>query len=143
MIKIGCAADHAGFECKEFIKEYLKTLGYHVQDFGTHSLDSMDYPDVIHPLAKLLDKSEIDIGFIFCGSGNGVNITANKYKNVRSALCWVPEVAALAKQHNNANCVAIPARFVSKETAKEIVEAFMNTEFEGGRHLTRVNKIAC
>lgn len=143
MIKIGCAADHAGFECKEFIKEHLTSLGYQVQDFGTHSLDSMDYPDVIHPLAKLIDKSEIDIGFIFCGSGNGVNITANKYKNVRSALCWVPEVAALAKQHNNANCVAIPARFVSQETAKEIVNAFMNTEFEGGRHLTRVNKIAC
>lgn len=143
MIKIGCAADHAGFECKEFIKEHLISLGYQVQDFGTHSLDSMDYPDVIHPLAKLLDNSEIDIGFIFCGSGNGVNITANKYKNVRSALCWVPEVAALAKQHNNANCVAIPARFVSQQTAKEIVEAFLNTEFEGGRHLTRVNKIAC
>jgi len=142
-IKIGCAADHAGYECKEYIKRFLSDQGYEIQDFGTHSLDSMDYPDVIHPLAKLIDKGEIDLGFIFCGSGNGVNITANKYNKVRSALCWTPEVASLAKQHNNANCVAIPARFVSQETAAEIVTAFMNAEFEGGRHQNRVDKIAC
>jgi ribose 5-phosphate isomerase B len=142
-LKIGCAADHAGYEYKEFIRDYLVSMGYDVQDFGTHSLDSMDYPDVIHPLAKKLDIAELDLGFIFCGSGNGVNITANKYKNVRSALCWLPEIASLAKQHNNANCLAIPARFVSRETAKEIVEAFLKAEFEGGRHQVRVNKIAC
>lgn len=142
-IKIGCAADHAGFECKEFIKKLLLEKGIDVTDFGTHSLESMDYPDVIHPLAKLIDKGEIQLGFIFCGSGNGVNITANKYNKVRSALCWNPEVAKLAKQHNNANCVAIPARFVSQETAAEIVLAFMDAEFEGGRHQTRVDKIAC
>lgn len=142
-IKIGCAADHAGFECKEFIRRFLLEMGYDVTDFGTHSLDSMDYPDVIHPLASLIDKGEIQLGFIFCGSGNGVNITANKYNKVRSALCWTPEVASLAKQHNNANCVAIPARFVSQETARDIVEAFMNAEFEGGRHQIRVDKIAC
>jgi ribose 5-phosphate isomerase B len=143
MLKIGCAADHAGFEYKELVKVYLKSLGYEVQDFGTHSLESMDYPDVIHPLAKLLNTGELDIGFIFCGSGNGVNMTANKYANVRSALCWTPEVALLAKQHNNANCVAIPARFIDKDMAKEIVDAFMGADFEGGRHLGRVNKIAC
>jgi ribose 5-phosphate isomerase B len=143
MLKIGCAADHAGFEYKEFIVGYLNAKGYEVQDFGTHSLESMDYPDVIHPLAKLLDKGELDIGFIFCGSGNGVNITANKYNHVRSALCWNREVAVLAKQHNNANCLAIPARFIDKELTREIIDAFLNTDFEGGRHLTRVNKIAC
>lgn len=143
MIRIGCASDHAGYECKEFIKSYLISKSYQIQDFGTGSLDSVDYPDYIHPLAKLLDKGELDIGFIFCGSGNGVNITANKYAGVRSALCWLPEVAKLAKQHNNANCVAIPARFVSFEEAKTIVDAFMQAEFEGGRHENRVNKIAC
>ncbi len=142
-MKIGCAADHAGFDCKEFIKSYLISLGYEVEDFGTHSPDSVDYPDFIHPLAKGINEGVIDQGFIFCGSGNGVNITANKYNKVRSALCWLPIVASLAKQHNNANCVAIPARFVSLEEAKEIVDAFLKAEFEGGRHLTRVNKIAC
>ena len=143
MIKIGCASDHAGFECKEFIKEYLLSLSYQVRDFGTYSLESVDYPDFVHPLAGLLDKGEIDIGFIFCGSGNGVNMTANKYRNVRSALCWLPEIASLAKQHNKANCIAIPARFVTNIEAEEIVKAFMNAEFEGGRHLKRVEKIAC
>lgn len=142
-IKIGVAADHAGYEYKEFIKKILLNDGYEVEDFGTHSLDSMDYPDVIHPLAKRMDKGDIELGFIFCGSGNGVNITANKYNKVRSALCWIPEVAKLAKQHNNANCVAIPARFVSQETAAEIVKAFLSAEFEGGRHQNRVDKIAC
>jgi len=141
--KIGCAADHAGYECKEYIKKLLLDLGYDVQDFGTYSLDSMDYPDVIHPLAKLIDKGDIQLGFIFCGSGNGVNITANKYSKVRSALCWIPEVAKLARQYNNANCVAIPARFVSQETASEIVNTFMDAEFEGGRHQNRVDKITC
>lgn len=143
MIRIGCASDHAGFECKEFIKLYLISKSYDVQDFGTNSLDSVDYPDFVHPLAKLLDKGELDIGFIVCGSGNGVNITANKYPHVRSALCWLPELAVLAKQHNNANCIAIPGRFVSLEEAKNIAEAFMNAEFEGGRHLNRVKKIGC
>lgn len=143
MIKIGCAADHAGFECKELIKLYLISKGYEVEDFGTHSLDSVDYPDFIHPIAKKLDSGSLDIGFIFCGSGNGVNITANKYKNVRSALCWLPEVAGLAKEHNNANCIALPARFVNADEAKKIVDAFMQATFEGGRHKTRVDKIAC
>ena len=143
MIRIGCASDHAGFECKELIKSYLISKSYTVRDFGTNSLDSVDYPDYIHPLAKLLDKGELDIGIIICGSGNGVNITANKYQHVRSALCWLPEVAKLAKQHNDANCIAIPARFISGKGAINIVDAFIQAEFEGGRHLNRVNKIAC
>ena len=142
-MRVGCAADHAGFECKEYIKEHLLSLGFDVEDFGTHSLESVDYPDFIHPLADKLDQGELDLGFIFCGSGNGVNITANKHQHVRSALCWMPEIAALARQHNNANCIAIPARFVSHEMAKEIVETFLKAEFEGGRHQKRVDKIAC
>jgi ribose 5-phosphate isomerase B len=143
MIKIGCAADHAGFEYKEFLKAHLTALGYSVQDFGTHSLESVDYPDFVHPLAIQLEAGQIDLGIIICGSGNGVNITANKHQKVRSALCWIPEIATLAKQHNNANCIAIPARFVSQETAKNIVDAFLKASFEGGRHQTRVDKIAC
>jgi ribose 5-phosphate isomerase B len=143
MIKIGCAADHAGFEYKEFLKAHLTGLGYSVQDFGTHSLESVDYPDFVHPLAIQLELGQIDLGIVICGSGNGVNITANKHQKVRSALCWLPEIATLAKQHNNANCIAIPARFVSQETAKNIVDAFLIANFEGGRHQTRVDKIAC
>lgn len=143
MMKIGCAADHAGFEYKEIVKKHLEGLGYSVEDFGTHSLDSVDYPDFVHPLAKKLGSGEIDLGIIICGSGNGVNITANKHQKVRSALCWLPEIAALAKQHNNANCIAIPARFVSQETAVQIADAFLNASFEGGRHQGRVDKITC
>ncbi len=143
MIKIGCAADHAGFEYKEIIKTHLISLGYQVEDFGTHSLDSVDYPDYIHPVAKKIESKEIDMGIIICGSGNGVNITANKHQGVRSALCWMPEIAALAKQHNDANCIALPARFVSQETAIEIVDAYLKATFEGGRHQKRVDKIAC
>src|SRR5687768_9547540 len=142
-MKIGCAADHAGFECKEHIKNHLKELGYSVEDYGTHSLDSVDYPDMIHPLAKDLNNDQLSLAFIFCGSGNGVNITANKYPKVRSALCWVPEVAALAKQHNNANCIALPARFITLSEAIKIVDAYLNATFEGGRHQSRVDKIAC
>lgn len=143
MIKIGCAADHAGFEYKEVVKSHLNALGYNIEDFGTHSLDSVDYPDFIHPLAKKLESKDLEFGIIICGSGNGVNITANKHQKVRSALCWMPEIAVLAKQHNNANCIAIPARFVSQETAIQIVDAFLGATFEGGRHQKRVDKIAC
>lgn len=143
MMRIGLAGDHAGFECKEFIKSFLSSQSFVLNDFGTHSLESVDYPDFIHPLAKAIENKEIDLGIIFCGSGNGVNITANKYASVRSALCWNTEVAALARQHNDANCLAIPARFVALEEAKRIVEAFLNASFEGGRHQKRVDKIAC
>lgn len=140
--KIALAADHAGFETKEIIKQFLAEQGYtNVQDFGTHSLDSVDYPDFVHPLAESVATHSTDFGIVVCGSGNGVNITANKHKGIRSALCWEREVAELARGHNNANVCAIPARFVSAELAKEIVYAFITSAFEGGRHERRVEKI--
>jgi ribose 5-phosphate isomerase B len=138
---IGIASDHAGFELKEIIKKYLDEKDYQILDFGTNSLESMDYPDVIHPLCKSIEHKKIDIGIIICGSGNGVNITANKYPYIRSALCWLPEIAALSKQHNNANIIALPARFLSNESAINIVHSYLSSEFEGGRHQRRVEKI--
>ncbi|HNV52958.1 MAG TPA: RpiB/LacA/LacB family sugar-phosphate isomerase, partial [Tenuifilaceae bacterium] len=116
-------------------------LGHQVWDFGTHSEESVDYPDFAHPLAFAVEKGEYDLGFIFCGSGNGVSITANKHQGVRSALCWTAEIASLARQHNDANVCAIPARFVSVSDAKHIVKAFLDSKFEGGRHQRRVEKI--
>jgi len=136
------AADHAGFETKEFLKKNLEMQGYTFKDFGTYSADTMDYPDVIHPLAKEIDAGNYPFGIILCGSGNGVNMTANKYLNVRSALCWQPEIAALARQHNDANMLAIPARFVDKETALKLAITFLTTAFEDGRHSRRVGKIS-
>ncbi len=138
---IGIASDHAGFELKQTIKKYLDEKDYQVVDFGTNSLESMDYPDVIHPLCKSIENKKIDIGIIMCGSGNGVNITANKYPYIRSALCWLPEIAALSKQHNNANIIALPARFLSNELAINIVDSYLSSDFEGGRHQRRVEKI--
>jgi len=135
------ATDHAGFETKEFLKKNLETRGYTFKDFGAHSTDSIDYPDVIHPLAQEIDAGNYTWGIILCGSGNGVNMTANKYLNVRSALCWRPEIATLARQHNDANVLAIPARFVNKETALEVAITFLTAAFEGGRHSRRVEKI--
>jgi ribose 5-phosphate isomerase B len=136
------AADHAGFETKEYIKQFLEQQGYTIKDFGTFSNESMDYPDVIHPLAHEINVGNFKRGIIFCGSGNGVNIVANKYPFVRSALCWMKDIASLARKHNDANVVALPARFIDKETALEIVTIFLNTDFEGGRHVQRVKKIA-
>lgn len=138
-IAIGC--DHAGFELKEKIKVLLFQLNYDIQDYGTYSTESCDYPDIIHPLAKAINNEEFNLGIIICGSGNGVNITANKYLNVRSALCWNEEIAELARKHNNANILAMPARFITEQTAKEIVETFLNTAFEGNRHQQRIEKI--
>ncbi|NHB67992.1 ribose 5-phosphate isomerase B [Perlabentimonas gracilis] len=138
-IAIGC--DHAGFETKVQLVQFLQDLGHELQDFGTYSPDSIDYPDYARPVAQSVANKEFDLGIVLCGSGNGVNITANKTKGIRSALCWLPEIAALARQHNDANICAIPARFVSVDTAKEIAKAFLNAEFEGGRHGTRVSKI--
>lgn len=135
------AADHAGFETKEYIKQSLEQQGYTIKDFGTFSNESMDYPDVIHPLVHEINVGNYQRGIIFCGSGNGVNIVANKYPFVRSALCWIKDIASLARKHNNANVVALPARFIDKETALEIVTIFLNTDFEGGRHAQRVKKI--
>jgi ribose 5-phosphate isomerase B len=139
--KIGIAADHAGFELKEELKPYLETLGYEPVDFGTHSLDSVDYPDFVHPLASKIQHGDLENGIIICGSGNGVNMAANKHQGIRSALCWLPEIAQLAKTHNNANMIALPARFISADVAREIVKAYLNAMFEGGRHQRRVEKI--
>ena len=142
MKKLAIAADHAGFELKEYLKEQLKNE-YEITDFGTHSLDSVDYPDFVHPAASSIENGENELGILVCGSGQGVSITANKHQKIRCALCWMPELAALARQHNNANMVSLPARFIAKELALEIVQKFLNTDFEGGRHQNRVDKIAC
>ncbi len=139
-IAVGC--DHAGFSHKDPIIAMLRDLGIEVQDFGTHSADSVDYPDFVHPVAESLENGNADLGVVICGSGNGVAITANKHQQIRCALCWNQEIAELSRQHNNANVIAIPARFVSVELAKSMVELFIKTEFEGGRHGRRVGKIA-
>ncbi|MBO7225061.1 MAG: ribose 5-phosphate isomerase B [Bacteroidales bacterium] len=138
---IPMACDHAGFELKEFLKSALIERGLEIKDFGTYTSDSVDYPDMIHPLAKEINAGNFEFGIIMCGSANGVSMVANKYQNVRCALCWEEEIAQLAKQHNNANIISLPARFISKEKALSIVEAYLNTEFEGGRHQKRVEKI--
>jgi ribose 5-phosphate isomerase B len=141
MKTIAIGSDHAGFELKEKIREYLFIKGYSVQDYGTRSPDSVDYPDIIHPLAFDMDNKKFEVGIIICGSGNGVAITANKYKNVRAALCWIPEIAELARKHNDANIISLPARYLTLEEAIVIIDKFLNTAFEGGRHLIRVEKI--
>lgn len=140
---IGIAADHAGYEMKEILKRELAAAGYEVRDFGTHSTESMDYPDVAHPLASAVESGEVSFGVAICGSGNGISMTVNKHAGIRAALCWTPELASLARAHNNANILSLPARFISIETAKEILSTFLKSEFEGGRHLRRVNKISC
>jgi ribose 5-phosphate isomerase B len=142
-MKLSIGADHAGFEYKGRIVALLKERGIEVEDFGTHSEESMDYPDVAHPVAESVESGNADLGIVICGSGNGINITVNKHQGIRSALCWQPELAELAKQHNNANVLALPARFIDFDTAMACVDAFLSTEFEGGRHERRVNKIAC
>ena len=140
MKKIAIAADHAGYEYKEYLKEQLKDL-FDIQDFGTYSLDSVDYPDFVHPAATSVESGENKLGILVCGSGQGVQITANKHQQIRCALAWMPEIAKLSRQHNNANMIAIPARFIAKELALEIVQNFLSTDFDGGRHQNRVDKI--
>lgn len=140
-LRIALAADHAGFQFKNELAEILKTQGYEVKDFGTNSEESMDYPDTAHPLAAAIEAGEFDFGFTLCGSGNGITMTANKHQKVRAALCWTAEIAGLARSHNNANVCGIPARFISFEEVKEIAKVFLNTEFEGGRHQKRIDKI--
>ncbi|WP_449440131.1 ribose 5-phosphate isomerase B [Pedobacter steynii] len=140
-IKIAIGADHAGFEYKELLKSYL--TDYEVKDFGTYSTQSVDYPDFAHPVASAVESGEYAFGILVCGSANGVAITANKHQQIRAAICWLNELAALARQHNNANVLCIPARFVSEDLAKEMVTTFINTPFEGGRHEGRVGKISC
>jgi len=138
---IPIACDHGGFEMKEFICESLIKEGYEVKDYGTYSSESVDYPDFIHPLAKDINNEVYKLGIIICGSGNGAQMVANKYPKVRAALCWTEEIAKLARQHNNANILALPGRFINKELAISMVKIFLTTDFEGGRHAVRVNKV--
>jgi ribose 5-phosphate isomerase B len=140
-LRIALAADHAGFQYKNELAEVLKKEGHEVKDFGTNSEESMDYPDTAHPLATAVEANEFDFGFTLCGSGNGITMTANKHQKIRAALCWTAEIAGLARSHNNANVCGIPARFISFEEVKEIAKVFLNTEFEGGRHQKRIDKI--
>lgn len=141
--KIAIGSDHAGFEYKELLKKWLEKNGYPTKDFGTYSTESADYPDFAHPVAEAVEKNEFDIGLLICGSANGVAITANKHQGVRAALCWTEEIAELARHHNNANIVCIPARFVSYDLAEKILDRFLHSSFEGGRHERRVSKISC
>jgi ribose 5-phosphate isomerase B len=141
--KIAIGGDHAGFEYKGKLIQKLTSLGYEVKDFGPFSIDSVDYPDYVHPLSAAVENGEFDQGIVICGSGNGVAITANKHQGIRAALCWNEDLAALSRQHNNANVLAIPARFITYELAEKLAEIFLSTSFEGGRHQNRVNKIAC
>jgi len=141
MKKIALACDHAGYETKIFLINMLKKAGYIIKDFGTNSTESSDYPDFAHPMASSVESGDFDLGISLCGSGNGINMTVNKHQGIRSALCWNVEIAELARFHNDANVCAIPARFVSKEIAAEIVSKFLETKFEGGRHQKRIEKI--
>ncbi|MDD6103413.1 MAG: ribose 5-phosphate isomerase B [Bacteroidales bacterium] len=140
---LGMACDHAGYQMKEVIKEYLQKQGYEIKDFGTHSTESMDYPDVAHPLAESVEKGECEMGIALCGSGNGISMTLNKHQGIRAALCWNEELASLARAHNNANILSLPARFISEDLALRIVDSYLAGSFEGGRHQRRVEKIAC
>ena len=139
-IPIGC--DHAGYQLKQTLIKHLSDKGIEVEDYGCYSEESIDYPDFGHPVADHVEKNG-GLGVVICGSGNGINMTVNKHQGIRSALCWSNEIASLAREHNNANIIALPARFISEELAIEMLDTFLNTEFEGGRHERRVNKIAC
>jgi ribose 5-phosphate isomerase B len=140
-MKISIGNDHAGTEYKNEVVKYLKSKDFEVINHGTDSVDSVDYPDFVHPVANDVETGKVDLGIIICGSGNGASMTANKHQGVRSALCWSGEIAKLARQHNNANILSIPARFVSQPQAVDMVDIFLNTAFEGGRHQKRVEKI--
>lgn len=141
IIPIG--ADHAGYELKEKVVVFLKEQGYEVKDFGCYSTESIDYPDYGHPVAEMVENNPGMLGILICGSGNGINMTANKHQGIRSALCWKTEIAELARQHNDANILALPARFISEKEALDMIDVFLKTSFEGGRHQNRINKIAC
>ena len=141
MKTIGLASDHAGFELKEFVKSWLKDKGYTTIDFGTHSTDSCDYPDYGHLVAFGVESGQCDLAVAICGSGEGIGMTVNKHQSIRGAICWKPEIAHLARQHNNANVLILPGRFMTKEEAVPVLEEFFSTEFDGGRHLRRIKKI--
>jgi ribose 5-phosphate isomerase B len=142
-MRISIGSDHAGFQLKGKVIELLTTLDYVAEDFGCFSEESVDYPDIAHPVCESIENKQSDLGILICGSGNGISMAANKHQGIRAALSWTPEIAEMAKLHNNANILTMPARFISEETALEIVKVFLNTEFEGGRHARRVDKIAC
>lgn len=139
--KVALACDHAGFELKEKLKNHLEKMGIEYGDFGCYSTESSDYPDFAHPMAEAVENNSFEMGFSVCGTGNGINMTANKHAKIRAALCWNTEIALLARQHNDANVCSLPARFISEEAAFEIVDAFLKTSFEGGRHQRRIEKI--
>ena len=141
-MKIAIGADHAGFQLKEKLKIYLENKGFEIKDFGCFSEERADYPDFAHPVATAVENKEFDFGLLMCGSGNGINITANKHRGIRAALCWNSEIACLARLHNDANILTLPARFISEEEAQKCVDVFFSTAFEGGRHSDRVKKIS-
>lgn len=139
--KIGLASDHAGYPLKEIVKEWLTEWGYSYEDFGTNSTDSCNYPDFGHALANAVENGNVEIGIAICGTGNGINMSVNHHSGIRGALCWQPEIAELARQHNDANILVMPGRFIDEATAKQCVEKFLNTPFEGGRHQARIDAI--
>ena len=140
--KIAIGSDHAGFYLKKVLMEYLEKKGWELVDFGCSSEESIDYPDYAHPVAEYVEQNKT-LGLLICGSGNGISMSANKHQGIRCALCWNEEIAGLARQHNDANILSLPARFIKEDTAREIVNTFFSTSFEGGRHERRVNKISC
>jgi len=142
-MKIAIGSDHAGVDYKAELISFLQELGHTLEDFGPSTTDSVDYPDFAHPVASSVENGNNTLGILICGSANGVAITANKHQGIRAAIAWLEEIAALARQHNDANIVCIPARFIDLDLAKKIAKTFVNTDFEGGRHANRVNKIAC
>ena len=142
-MKIGICNDHAGVDYKKALVEYLTGKGYEVVNFGTDTTESMDYTDVAHPLATAVENGEVDLGIAMCGTGNGMQMALNKHQGIRAGLCWEAEIAKLIRQHNNANVLVMPARFVPYETIVEMVDAYLSTPFEGGRHQNRIDKIPC
>ena len=140
-MNISIGNDHAGVEYKFAIIKHLESKGYNVKNYGTDTEDSVDYPDFVHPVANDVEQQQVDFGIIICGSGNGANMTANKHQGVRSALCWNKEIVLLARQHNDANILSIPARFTARQQVIDMVDTFLETAFEGGRHQARINKI--
>ena len=142
-MKIGICNDHAGVDYKNRLSEYLTGKGYEIVNFGTDTPDSIDYSDLAHPLAEAVESGKVDLGIAFCGTGNGMAMTLNKHQGIRAGLCWSVEIGKLIKQHNKANILVLPARFISYETVVEITDTWLTEEFEGGRHLNRINKIPC
>ena len=142
MTKIAFASDHAGYALKNHLMLRARELGYEVKDFGTFSEESCDYPDFAHPAADAVESGECEFGIAMCGTGNGIQMTLNKHQGIRAALCWQPELASLAKEHNNANFLVLPARFITRDMAEKVMDAYLNAQFEGGRHQRRIDKIA-